>query len=278
MGEAPLRADIWLAGETAQPEIVLAGVPWSPVSNGVALAPMAMRDRLHRFSTYHSERSTDFSDVPVADQGNWPVTGLDETGLRDYVVERLERLPESSRLNLFVGGDARITPRLLAAYPEAAKSALIKFSCKPPDDYSDLVGHQMVLIGLHTFAAGADAVSISESARAIAITNDRIDKEGVRMTIDRALGKLSMIETIHVSVDVDALDQSQAPGSATSMPGGLTVRQLSEAVRRCGANGKVKSMDFVGADVETDVSNLTIDALSHLVLSAVAGYAERAHA
>lgn len=274
MSESSGRADVWLAREPEQPEIRLIGLPWARVSPGMSLAPMAMRERLHRFSTFHSERSTGFDDVAVSDLGNWPVNGLDETGLGEYLVDRLADLPES-RLDLFVGGEAPITAHILAARPADRTKGLIRLSCRPSEDHRVLGAHEVVLIGLHTFAASAEAVSRSRDAGAIAITNDRIDKEGVRMTVDRALGQLSMSEAIHVSVDVDALDRSLAPGSATSMPGGLTMRQMSEAVMRCGANRKVTSFDFVGVDVDSDISSLTIDALCHLILSAVAGYAER---
>ena len=107
------------------------------------------------------------------------------------------------------------------------------------------------------------------------MVNSQIAKEGMRMTVDRALGKLAMSKAIHVSVDIDALDVAFAPGAPGAMPGGLTVRELSDAVRRCGASRKVTSMDFVGVDASHDLADPTLDTMTHLLLSAVAGFAER---
>lgn len=273
MSEAIARADLWLARESPRPEAVVVGVPWAKQSPGVALAPMAMRDRLSRFFTYHSERRTDFGHIAVRDAGNWPVSQLGLDGLHEYLVEHSAGLP-AANITLYVGGEEAITHSLLASAGEATKG-LIRFSCRPQESMANLAGYQVFVIGVHGFAAAAEAVSQDAGAGIVAITNDQIEKEGVRMTVDRALGKLSMVGTIHVSVDMNALDPAHAPGSATSLPGGLTIRQLSDAVRRCGANGRVTSMDFVGADVEEDSSGLTTDALCHLFLSAVAGYAER---
>ncbi len=71
------------------------------------------------------------------------------------------------------------------------------------------------------------------------------------------------------------LDRAYAPGCPGARPGGLTVRDLAEGVRRCAHNPKVASIDFVEVDPEADHDGLTLDAMAHLMLSAVAGYAER---
>ena len=55
----------------------------------------------------------------------------------------------------------------------------------------------------------------------------------------------------------------------------MTVRDLAEGVRRCARNPKVVSIDLVEVDPEADRDGLTLDAMAHLALSAVAGYAER---
>ena len=66
-----------------------------------------------------------------------------------------------------------------------------------------------------------------------------------------------------------------APGCPGARPGGLSVRDLAEGVRRCARNPKVVSIDLVEVDPEADRDGLTLDAMAHLMLSAVAGYAER---
>jgi arginase family enzyme len=80
---------------------------------------------------------------------------------------------------------------------------------------------------------------------------------------------------IHVDVDIDVLDRVYAPACPGARPGGLGLRDLAEGVRLCARNPKVVAMDFVEVDPTADRDALTLDAMAHLVLSAVAGYAER---
>lgn len=252
------RADIWLATESGDPQLAVIGLPWSPSSDGIARSPLALRDRLSGFVTFDSERQTDFSEVQVRDFGNWPVAGLGAEALRKYIAARREELP-STGLSLFLGGDDAITAAIVAAMG----ASLIRFSSKP----SGLDGVETVTIGAHGFNR-ADSAGTT-------LGNDQIAKEGTRMIVDRALGKLAMSETIHVSVDLDALDPAFAPGSPDSMPGGLDIRQLADAVRRCATSPKVGSMDFVGADANLDESGRTLDVTCHLFLTAVTGFRER---
>ena len=50
---------------------------------------------------------------------------------------------------------------------------------------------------------------------------------------------------VFLSVDVDVVDPGMAPGTGTPEPGGLTARQLLDAVRRCAIELPVVGMDVV---------------------------------
>lgn len=272
MGESPGRADLWLARDSDDPDITLVGLPWAREQPGKARVPLEARDRLRRFSTYHSERDTDFSDLAGADAGNWPVAGLAPGELVDYLKARVPGL--DGRLSIFLGGEEGVSEAIVESLP-AETVGVIRFTVRPPASDSPLAGRDVALIGVQGFAASADEHEAARHSGTSFISIRQMEKEGMRMTVDRALGKLAMSEAIHVSVDLDVLDQVYVPGAPDALPGGLTVRQLSDAVRRCGANVKVRSMDFVGADADLD-SDQTLDVLCHLLLSAVAGFAERA--
>lgn len=272
MGENPERADLWLARDSEDPGITLVGLPWAPEAGGRARVPLEVRDRLRRFSTYHSERDTDFSGLTAADAGNWPVTGLDLSELVGYLKNRIPEV--EGGLRIFLGGAAAVSEALVESLP-ADTVGVIRFTVRPPALDSLLADRDVALIGVQGFATSAKEHEDARHSGTSTISNRQMEKEGMRMTVDRALGKLAMSEAIHVSVNLDVLDQVYVPGAPDALPGGLTVRQLSDAVRRCGANVKVRTMDFVGADADLD-STQTLDVLCHLLLSAVAGYAERA--
>lgn len=276
MSDTPDRADVWLAQEAGQPEIVVVGVPWTQDAPGVALAPLSLRDRLNRFSTYHIDREVDFSPRTVRDEGNWPVSrmGLDE--LLIDIPDRLERLPEAA-LTVFIGGDGAITRALASEAEGATRKGLIRFSSRPRPDVlgPGLSGREAVLVGAHSFSASMGEKEESDRAGVSVISSSQIAKEGIRMTIDRSLGALSMCERIHMSIDLDVLDRSHAPAARSAIPGGMTTRELGEAVRRCARNGKIRSVDLVGVDVNADLEWLTVDAMCHALLSVIAGFSER---
>ena len=78
-----------------------------------------------------------------------------------------------------------------------------------------------------------------------------------------------------MGVDVDVLDRSVAPACHGARPGGIGVRALAEGVRLAAGHPKVATIDFVEVDAEADRDGITLDVMAHLMLSAVAGYAER---
>ena len=88
-------------------------------------------------------------------------------------------------------------------------------------------------------------------------------------------GLAERCDSIYVDVDIDVLDRAFAPACPGARPGGMTLRDLSEGVRLCARHPQVRWIDFVEVDAEADQDGLTLDAMAHLFLSAVGGYAER---
>jgi arginase family enzyme len=94
--------------------------------------------------------------------------------------------------------------------------------------------------------------------------------------VSTALDRLAeRCESIYVDVDVDVLDRAFAPACPGARPGGMTPRDLAEGVRVGASHQLVKWIDFVEVDAEADPDGATLDAMAHLFLAAVAGYAER---
>ncbi len=65
------------------------------------------------------------------------------------------------------------------------------------------------------------------------------------------------IEQIYVSIDIDVLDHSVAPGTGYPIPGGLTYRQLWNALRIAASNFKVIGFDLVEVCPPYDLSEIT---------------------
>lgn len=290
------RASVWLAGESPDPEVVVVGVPTSRASlspSRADLTPLELRDRLDRFTTYHGELGIDFSTTRVRDVGNWPVSELDPTHMIDEVSRLAKGLPRVP-LTLFLGGDNAITRPLVAAQADdLSKVGVITLDAhhdvRALDDgptngtpirglieEHGLPGHNVVQLGIHSFANSAQYRAYCDHAGITTVTVDQLERIGMKTAIDVALSQLSAsCESIYVDVDIDVLDRAFAPACPGARPGGLTVRQLTEAVTRCAAHPAVAALDFVEVDASIDVDGQTLDVTAHLMLSAVAGFASR---
>ncbi|HXV70707.1 MAG TPA: arginase family protein [Acidimicrobiia bacterium] len=289
-------ADAWLTGEDPEPDLVVVGVPNSRsslVPSNAALAPLEMRQRLRRFSTFQAETQTDLSVVKVRDLGNWPVSEIDPVPLLDDIGRWVENLPVAP-LHIYLGGDNAITRPLVAARSaDLNRIGLITFDAHHDVRSLDagpsngnpirglieehgLRGSNIVQIGIHSFANSGQHRSYCEGHGVTTVTVDEIGSIGMTAAVEVALAQLSSgCDQIYVDVDVDVLDRVFAPACPGARPGGLTVRQLALGVTRCAAHPVVRAMDIVEVDPSADRDHQTVDVMAHLFLSAVAGFASR---
>jgi agmatinase len=80
---------------------------------------------------------------------------------------------------------------------------------------------------------------------------------------------------VFLSVDIDVCDPGHAPGTGTPEPGGLTARQLLDAVRRIGYELPVLGMDVVEVSPPYDHAEITSFLANRVVLEALSGIARR---
>ena len=290
------RADVWLGQDHPDPDILLVGVPSSRASlspSRADLTPLELRTRLGRFSTFHGEWGVDLGGVTVRDEGNWPVSELDMHQMPETVEQlagALARVP----LTLYLGGDNAITRPLVRSLPTDRKRVgLVTFDAHhdvrtldlgPSNgapvrgliEEDGLPGHNVAQIGIHSFANSAVYRAYCEEQGVTVLTVGDIEQRGIVSVVENALTVVTVkSDVVHVDVDIDVLDRVHVPGCPGARPGGMSVRDLAEGVRRCARHPKVVAMDFVEVDAEADRDGITLDVMAHLLLSAVAGYAER---
>ncbi|MFZ0013338.1 MAG: agmatinase family protein [Acidimicrobiia bacterium] len=290
------RAGVWLAREDSSPDLLVVGVPSSRsslIDSRADLAPLQMRERLDRYSTFDGELKIDFGKVTVRDLGNWAVSGIDPVPLIDALRGLASNLPDST-LKIFIGGDNAITRPLVSAQgDDLSRVGLITFDAhhdvRSLDDgptngnpirglveEHGLPGRNIVQIGVHSFSNSETYRRYCDDAGIITMTVGHVEQVGMRETVGTALGRLEAhCDSIYVDVDIDVLDRVFAPGCPGARPGGLTVRQLAEGVSRCAAHPTITAMDFVEVDPTADPAQQTTDIMAHLFLTAVAGFATR---
>ena len=196
-------------------------------------------------------------------------------------------------MTLYLGGDNAITrPLVRAQAPDLSSVGVLTFDAhhdvrtlelgrtngnpiRGLIDEDGLPGPNVIQLGIHSFANSAEYRSYCDEVGIGVVTIADIEAAGISEVVDLALYALDRCDSIYVDVDIDVLDRVFAPACPGARPGGMTVRDLAEGVRRCSRHPRVRWIDFVEVDAEADHDGLTLDAMAHLILSAVAGYAER---
>ena len=80
---------------------------------------------------------------------------------------------------------------------------------------------------------------------------------------------------VFLSVDVDVVDPGMAPGTGTPEPGGLTARELLDAVRRCGYELPIVGVDIVEVSPPYDHADITAYLANRVVLEFLSATARR---
>ena len=102
---------------------------------------------------------------------------------------------------------------------------------------------------------------------------------GLDAVLDEAFTiALDDCDAVFLSVDVDVVDPGSAPGTGTPEPGGLTSRQLLDAVRRIGMELPLAGIDVVEVSPPHDHADITAYLGNRVVLEVLGGMAWRAKA
>ncbi|MCP4751582.1 MAG: arginase [Proteobacteria bacterium] len=94
-----------------------------------------------------------------------------------------------------------------------------------------------------------------------------VDEIGIGGVARKALKKLAHLTRLHVSLDVDSLDPSIAPGVGTPVPGGLTFREAHLLMETISDTGLCTSLDIVEINPLVDQFNQTAKSVVGLAKS-----------
>ncbi len=84
-----------------------------------------------------------------------------------------------------------------------------------------------------------------------------LDERGMSAVIREALQCLEHCSRLHVSLDMDSVDPTQAPGVGTPCPGGLSYREAQLLMETIADTGKLASADIVEINPILDHENRT---------------------
>jgi arginase len=123
----------------------------------------------------------------------------------------------------------------------------------------------VVILGLRSVDVKERGLLLEAGVRVY--TMKEIDAYGIASMVRRALRDLSHLDRIHLSVDLDVVDPSVAPGVGTPVRGGLTYREAHLVMELINEAGIVTSLDVVEINPILDDRNGTAELAVELVAS-----------
>jgi agmatinase len=101
-----------------------------------------------------------------------------------------------------------------------------------------------------------------------------IHHRGMKAVLDESFSILTDgCDGVFLSVDIDVVDPGMAPGTGTPEPGGMTSRELLEAVRRICLELPIVGVDVVEVAPAYDSSDITAILANRVVLEALSAIA-----
>jgi arginase len=126
----------------------------------------------------------------------------------------------------------------------------------------------VVLVGLRSVDE-AEKRLLDEREITVFTMSD-IDSRGITAVVEDALAVATDgVDSIHLSLDLDWLDPTQAPGVGTPVRGGVTYREAHSAMEQVATASVVRSLDLVEVNPTLDQYNETAELATELAASAL---------
>ncbi|TDL31721.1 formimidoylglutamase [Jeotgalibacillus sp. S-D1] len=265
--------------EGGNPDVVLFGMPLSRSSisvSGASEYPSAFRRSWKGFSTYNLDEDIDLSSLSVVDLGDVKLHGTNVEECHQRIEQAAHAAAKHFKKSITVGigGDHSVTAcsirGLRDVYPDETIGILqldTHLDLRDPAENGPtngtpirqlieggiVKGEHVCNIGLHGFFNTADLVAYGKEQGINMITLQRARRQGITNTIEASLQQLTeKVDRIYVTVDMDVLDISFAPGVPASTPGGMTTQELFDALLQIGRHKSFRHIDFVCLDPTKD--------------------------
>lgn len=296
--------------ETRQGDVVVLGAPFdwgTSFRPGARFGPRAIRDADYLEADGvrpHLAAGLDpLAEMSVVDAGDIPmVRGYIEQSLQS--IERyVHAVASAGGIPIVLGGDHSITfpnATAVARHYGYGEVALIHFDAHADTgvysraemmghgapmrrliESGAVPGHRFVQIGLRGYWPPPEVVEWMRERDMRSYYMEEVTKRGLDTILDEAVAHVlaprenKAARVVFLSIDIDVVDPGMAPGTGTPEPGGLTSRQLLDAVRRLARELPVVGADIVEVAPHYDQPmNITALLANRVVLELLTGLAE----
>ncbi len=299
------RCDLEDAAQLRGADAVIIGAPYDAGASyrgGARFGPKMIRttDYLpHDSSRPHLALRVDpLQDLRVLDAGDVEMPGVEARLPLDNLENAVRAVAEAGAIPIVLGGDHTITwPDVTGVARKVGwgRVSVIHFDAHADTgdvQFGSLIGHGLPMrrliesgacrgdrflqIGLRGYWPEPPTLQwmAEQGMRSFEM------HEVVQRGLDAVLADAFAIATddcdgVFVSVDVDVVDPGSAPGTGTPEPGGLTGRQLLDAVRRIAIELPVVGIDVVEVSPPYDTAEITAFLANRVVLEMLSGISFR---
>ncbi|GII56458.1 agmatinase [Planotetraspora thailandica] len=299
------RCDLDDVDSYAGADVVILGAPFDGGTShrpGARFGPSAIRQACylpHDGSRPSLALRVDaLQDLQVLDAGDVETYAGDIEGSLRAIEEAVARISASGAVPFVLGGDHTIAlpdATGVARHHGFGRISMVHFDAHADTgdvEFGHLHGHgqpmrrliesgairgdRFLQIGLRGYWPGPEILDwmAGQSMRSYEMTE--VVTRGLDTCLTEAYGiALDDCDGVYLSVDVDVCDPGHAPGTGTPEPGGLTARQLLDAVRRTCFELPVVGVEVVEVAPPYDHAEITAYLGNRVVLEALSAMARR---
>ena len=286
-------------------DVVIIGAPYDACTSyraGARFGPKMIRttDYLsHDASRPHLALRVDpLQDMRVLDAGDVEMAGVEGKAALDALERAVRIAAEAGAIPLILGGDHTIT------WPDATgvahargwgRVSVIHFDAHADTgdvQFGSLIGHGLPMrrliesgavrgdrflqIGLRGYWPEPPTLKWMAEQGMRSFEMHEVVRRGLDAVLEEAFAiAVDGCDGVFVSVDLDVVDPGMAPGTGTPEPGGITGRQLLDAVRRLAVEMPVVGVDVVEVAPAYDAAEITSFLANRVVLEMLSGIAYR---
>lgn len=264
-GVEPVFADA--GGCYDESDYIMIGVPFdATVSHrpGAASGPSAIREESYSFETYLMDLGVDLEDVPISDLGDLVLENT-ERGQRSLLADLdliVSEILGAGKTPIVMGGDHSVTVGSARAFFDRFKGSdpaavIVDAHLDFRESYMDNPNSHASVNRRLFEMSGSDSVVIIGPRSASKAEMEEASRLGLRFATSREVSSRGIGEVIaelreelsldrrplYLSIDIDGLDPSCAPGTGTPEPWGLDSRDVLHILEELGTS--VRAMDVV---------------------------------
>jgi agmatinase len=292
----PIHTDL----ETLSADVAIFGVPWDEgigYRPGARFGPRSLREYSTRFAFHErgtkkrglwciEDRRRYLEKIGLVDCGDQDVLYLDVEKTFSAITDSLKRILSARAFPVILGGDHSITFPVARAFRKYKLLHIVHLDAHL--DYNDSVEGvklangspikrvselgfvgEIIQIGMRGIRAREDAFNDSKSRGNKIVTMSDFRRRGM----DEVLRQIPK-GNLYVTIDIDVLDPSIAPGTSSPEFDGMTYHEIRDLLKGITSRGKVVGFDLTEVNPFLDTAGLTQSAAVAIILEFLAAIFE----